>query len=246
MLKVKQMSKWCIGLGPEKAEPSKKLRNSAVLRSANWYLCWLSSRCSSRAGVTTTVGSEMKGVQGLGSKDRSPLVLSKQILSYVISPLAWNEAAKCSIPPLSSWNSNLQSRHDNCAKEGRKIPILLVGLVLLFFLMLLIYYKGSGVQNHSFLISGEKSLEITVWMWASLEPDLKKLVLCNCKTFLHSVHRHLWETGVFIQVYTLLVCFWTWWSQEDFSYPECLGGKKQTRPDSDVNIKKKRNPKQWC
>lgn len=75
MLKVKQMSKWCIGFGPEKAGPSKKLRRSSVHRSANWYLYRLSSQHSSRAGVTVTAGSKMKGAQGLGCKGRRKLAV---------------------------------------------------------------------------------------------------------------------------------------------------------------------------
>lgn len=63
MLKVKQMSKWCVGSRPAKAGPSKKLRHSSMLRSAKHYLYRLNSQCSSRAGVTTKAGSEMKGAQ---------------------------------------------------------------------------------------------------------------------------------------------------------------------------------------
>lgn len=75
MLKVKQMSKWCIGFGPGKAGPSKKLRRSSVLRSANHHLYWLSSPGNSRAGVTIIAGTEMKGAQGLGCKDRRKLAV---------------------------------------------------------------------------------------------------------------------------------------------------------------------------
>jgi len=69
------MSKWCIGFGPEQAGPSKKLRHSSVLGSANCYLCRLSSPRSSKAGGTIMAGSEMKGAQGLGCKGKRILVV---------------------------------------------------------------------------------------------------------------------------------------------------------------------------
>lgn len=92
MLKVKQMSKWCIGSWPEKAGPSKKLRHTQVCKTLPLSAplpVQLQDRCYHAAGT------EMKGAHKpscTGRRELADFWAAVPILILVLS---------CAVPDLA-------------------------------------------------------------------------------------------------------------------------------------------------